>query len=130
MPAQPLVMSYFVGIYSYCYHVNFIFVLILVEDAKKRWKNLTDSFKKCLDREREQMKSGAGAMKTPTCRLYKELYFLRDIISKRTTTSNLSIQQYSSPEPSWPASPQVAENFESSVESYCTFIIMHSLSTS
>lgn len=75
----------FIGIYIY----KQLPFCISVEDAKRKWKNLTDGFKKCLDRERDQGKSGAAYSKTPTCRLYKELLFLRDVISNRSTASNI-----------------------------------------
>ena len=41
-------------------------ILKLVEDAKKKWKNLCDSYKKCPDRERDLCKSGSGSGKMPT----------------------------------------------------------------
>lgn len=55
------------------------------------WKNLYDSYKKCREREREQGKSGSGYTKSPTCRYYNELQFLQDIVSTRTTTSNITV---------------------------------------
>ncbi|XP_028416237.1 uncharacterized protein LOC114540160 [Dendronephthya gigantea] len=64
-----------------------------VEEAKKKWKNLYDSYKKCKEREREQEKSGSGYTKNPTCRYYNELHFLQDIVSTRTTTSNIAVAQ-------------------------------------
>ena len=78
-----------------------LFVILLVADAKRKWKNLSDAYKKCLDRERDAQKSGAGASKTRTCAYYNELHFLKDAISNRTTSSNFHIPSIS---PSTPAS--------------------------
>lgn len=50
-----------------------------------------DSYKKCKERERELEKSGSGYTKNPTCRYYNELQFLQDIVSTRTTTSNITV---------------------------------------
>ncbi|XP_046862808.1 uncharacterized protein LOC124456390 [Xenia sp. Carnegie-2017] len=63
-----------------------------VNFLKNKWKNLCDSFKKCLDRERDMSRSGAGAYKAPRCRYFSQLAFLRDTLSNRTTHSNVTIQ--------------------------------------
>ena len=67
------------------------FCIFIVEEVKKKWKNLTDSYKKCLNREKELTKSGSGAHKIPTCRLYNELHFMKDMFTHRTTSSNVNI---------------------------------------
>ena len=61
---------------------------------KAKWKNLCDSYKKCLDREREISKSGSGARKTPTCRYYKQLSFLRNVVTNRQTISNVILPAF------------------------------------
>eukprot|EP00795_Rhopilema_esculentum_P017397 gene17397-8996_t len=62
-----------------------------VESIKSKWKNLCDSYKKCLDREREFSKSGSASFKQPRCRYYDQLTFLRDVITNRQTISNLAL---------------------------------------
>ncbi len=49
---------------------------VTVDLAKTKWKNLGDSFKKCLDRKREATKSGSGYKKPPTCHYYKQVVFM------------------------------------------------------
>lgn len=65
--------------------------LKIVEETKKKWKNVYDSYKKCRKRERELGKSGSGYGKIPTCRYFNKLHFLQDIVSTRTTTSNITV---------------------------------------
>ena len=63
-----------------------------MDSIKAKWKNLTDSFKKCLDRERDASRSGAaGYGKPPSCRFYSQLMFLRDVISNKKTWSNVPV---------------------------------------
>ncbi|CAB4034631.1 transcription factor Adf-1-like [Paramuricea clavata] len=59
--------------------------------VKNRWKNLCDSYKKCMDRERDNNRSGSGATKTPRCRYYNQLSFLRDNLCNRSTHSNVTL---------------------------------------
>ena len=75
-----------------------------MEDAKKKWKNLFDSYKKCLDRGRDPCKSGSGSVKMPTCRIYNELSSIRDTISNRVTSSNLNNSQQASSQSQSPMS--------------------------
>ena len=67
-------------------------LIYLVDFIKAKWKNLYDGFKKCLDRQREATRSGAGYVKPPTCRFYNELTFLRNVITNRKTLSNVTIE--------------------------------------
>ena len=76
-----------------------------MESLKAKWINLCDSYKKCLDREREISKSGSGTSTTPTCCYYNQLSFLR-----RQTISNVilpalshesTLPRTSSPAPSF-----------------------------
>ena len=66
-----------------------------MEQVKLKWKNLSDGFKKCLDRKRDLEKSGCGYSKVPTCRFYNQLLFLRDSVSNRTTHSNVQVRSIS-----------------------------------
>ena len=43
--------------------------------------------------ERDQAKSGAPGSKIPSCKFYKELNFLKDIVTNRVTTTNLAIPE-------------------------------------
>jgi hypothetical protein len=78
-------MSHYEILHFNNYPTNSLFQL------KKKWKNLYDSYKKCRERERELEKSGSGYTKNPTCRYYNKLQFLKDIVSTRTTTSNITV---------------------------------------
>ena len=46
---------------------------------------------KCLKKLDNLSKSGAGASKTPTCQCFEQLHFLKDSVSNRPTTSNVSL---------------------------------------
>lgn len=46
---------------------------------------------RCLKKIGEGQKSGAGASKTPTCKLFDQLLFLRDFVSNRETSSNINL---------------------------------------
>ena len=57
-----------------------------------------DSFRKCENRKNELTPSGAGFTKEPSCKFYKELMFLKNVVSGRSTTSNLpALPFHSSP---------------------------------
>ena len=58
---------------------------------KKKGKNLCHSYKKCIDREPDLVYPGSGSVNMPTCRMYTELSFIRDTISNRVTSSNLTL---------------------------------------
>ena len=73
-------------------------ISILVQQVKQKWKNLSDGFKKCLDRKRDMEKSGSGYSKPPTCRFYNQLQFLQDSVSNRTTHSNIQVIRCDSPD--------------------------------
>ena len=71
-----------VGIFTtLCYFVGDL--------LKRRWKNLRDGMIRCLEKINEGQKSGAGASKTPTCKLFDQLLFLPDFVSYRVTDSNI-----------------------------------------
>ena len=57
-----------------------------------------DSFRKCENRKKELTPSGAGFTKEPSCQFYKELMFLKNVVSGKSTTSNLpALTFHSSP---------------------------------
>ncbi|XP_046863507.1 uncharacterized protein LOC124457274 [Xenia sp. Carnegie-2017] len=58
---------------------------------KRRWKNLRDGMMRCLKKIKDAEKSGAGASKTPSCKLFENLLFLKDFVSNRETTSNITL---------------------------------------
>ena len=60
---------------------------------KKIWKNLRDNLSKCLKKRDLLTRSGAGATELPRCKFFKELQFLKDVISNRATQSNLTASQ-------------------------------------
>ena len=62
-----------------------------VTTAKKKWKNFSDLYKKCLDRQQDTERSGAGASKPSRCTYFNDLVFLKDSISNRETSSNIDI---------------------------------------
>ena len=41
------------------------FSAFLADDVKRKWKNVTDAYKKCLNHEKEITKSGSGYVKAP-----------------------------------------------------------------
>lgn len=61
----------------------------------QKLKNLNNSFKKCMDRERELTKFGTTYSKTPRCCYYNQLLFLCDIFRNRV--SNIDFSSPSSP---------------------------------
>ena len=73
----------------------------------EKLKTLCDSYKKCLDREKEISKSGSGANKTLTCRYYNQWSLLRTVVANRQTISNVMLPALScestSPRTSSPA---------------------------
>ena len=73
-------------------------ISILVQQAKQKWKNLSDGFKKCLDRKRDMEKSGSGYSKPPTFRFYNQLQSLQNSVSNRTTRSNIQVIRCDSPD--------------------------------
>ena len=60
---------------------------------KKTWKNLRDNLSKCLKKRELLCRSGAGATELPQCKFFKELQFLKDVLSNRATHSNLPTPQ-------------------------------------
>ena len=72
--------------------MSFYYSIFLIgEVLKRRWKNLRDGMMRCLKKINEGQKSGAGASKMPTCKLFDQLLFLRDFVSNRETTSNITL---------------------------------------
>ena len=43
-------------------------------------------------------RSGAGAKELPQCKFFKEMQFIRDVVSNRATQSNLSLPQFQADE--------------------------------
>ena len=66
-------------------------IYILATFAKNKWKNLCDSYKKCLDQECDNTRTGSGATKPPLCRYYNQLSFLCDTVRNRKTQSNVTL---------------------------------------
>ena len=46
---------------------------------------------RCMKKISGGQKSGAGASKMPTCKLFEQLLFLRDFVSNRETNSNITL---------------------------------------
>ena len=58
---------------------------------KGKWKNLRDSYRRCIKNIYLKTRSGAGNTKLPTCKQINTLRFLRDSIENRKTESNLQL---------------------------------------
>ncbi len=58
---------------------------------KKRWKNLRDAMMKCVKKIDLATRSGAAYQKTPTCKHYESMLFIRDNVANRTTESNITL---------------------------------------
>ncbi|CAB4002982.1 Hypothetical predicted protein [Paramuricea clavata] len=72
--------------------MSFYYSIFLIgEVLKRRWKNLRDGMMRCLKKTNVGQKSDAGASKMPTCKLFDQLFFLRDCVSNRETTSNITL---------------------------------------
>ena len=93
--------------------IEIILSIFSVEFIKAKWKNLCDSYKKCLDRERELSKSGSSSFKPPRCRYYKHLEFLRDVVTNRQTISNVSLPPLSPSPTDLVRKPSPAPSFTS-----------------
>ena len=50
---------------------------------------MRDGMSKCLKRRESLSKSGAGASRLPTCKLFEQLLFLKDTLLNRPTESNI-----------------------------------------
>ncbi|XP_065056835.1 uncharacterized protein LOC135685032 [Rhopilema esculentum] len=59
------------------------------EALKKKWKYLRDGMMKCLKKIEIANRSGSGAHRTPTCKHFESLLFLKDSISNEATESNI-----------------------------------------
>ena len=71
------------------------------ELVRRKWKNLRDGYVKCKKKINALTRSGAGATRLPTCKLFDQLHFLRDTCSSRITHSNInpfSLEQSSEPD--------------------------------
>ena len=62
-----------------------------MENLKRRWKNLQDSFTRYLKKIKDKQRSGSGNIKILTCRFFKELEFLKDRMRNKPATSNVNI---------------------------------------
>lgn len=60
--------------------------------CRAKWKNIRDTYRKCLKRRDLATRSGAGSKRLPECRFFKELEFLSDSVSNKTTISNFTLQ--------------------------------------
>ena len=67
--------------------------LFLADVLKMVQKNLRDGMSKCLKRREVMSKSGAGASRLPTCRLFEQLMFLKDVLLNRPTKSNVDLTE-------------------------------------
>ena len=65
-----------------------------------------------MDRERDNNKSGSGATKSPRCRYYNQLSFLRGTICNRSTHSNVTLltANMQIPSPSTSSSEVISHN--------------------
>lgn len=61
------------------------------------WEKLRENYRKALNRRKRATKSGAGGNPTSTCRFFKELSFLSDIIGVRCTQSNMTPDLFTPP---------------------------------
>ena len=64
-------------------------MFVLVDTVKRKWTNLFHAYRKVRvrERERDQAKLGALGSKIPTCKFYKELNFLKGIVTNPVTTN-------------------------------------------
>lgn len=60
-----------------------------VDSLKRLWKNLKDNFGKCLKNRIKMTRSGAAAETLPKCKLFDQLYFIKDTVANRPTISNI-----------------------------------------
>ena len=67
-----------------------MFIMFLEEVLRKEWKYLRDGMMKCLKKMEIANRSGSAAHRTPTCKHFDMLFFLKDSISNRSTESNIS----------------------------------------
>ena len=58
---------------------------------KAKWKNIRDSYRKCLNKRQQLMRSGSANYdkKIQECKFFKELSFLHVVVTSHPTTSNL-----------------------------------------
>ena len=78
-----------------------------IDFLKKKWRNLYDSFRKCEHRKKELTPSGAAASREPSCKFFKQLLFLKDVVSGKMTYTNVPTPRndvdFSEPSDSQPA---------------------------
>ena len=74
------------------------------------WDKLRENFRKALNRRKRASKSGAGGNPSSSCRFFKELSFLTDVIGIRSTQSNVAPGVFTPP-----ASPASAYTHETPV---------------
>ena len=63
----------------------------------KNWEKLRENFRKALNRRKRAAKSGAGGNISSTCRFFKELSFLTDVIGVKTGQSNVAPALFTPP---------------------------------
>lgn len=64
---------------------------------KKRWKNLRDGMVRCLKKLDHSQHPGSGYLKTPMCRLFNELLFLRDCVQVTNTSTSDNEDSFATP---------------------------------
>ena len=58
---------------------------------QKKFKNLKDTLKKCLDKRNRMTRSGAAASNLPKCRFFDQMAFLHEKSANKPTESNVDI---------------------------------------
>ena len=78
---------------------------------------MKENYRKCIKRRSSETRSGSKAKTLATCQFFKELSFLRDVVSNRNTESNVPEACYQGPSsgPSAPMEQQFDENFNFSL---------------
>lgn len=69
-----------------------------VDSLKRLWKNLKDNFGKCLKNRIKMTRSGAAAETLPKCKLFDQLYFIKDTVANRPTISNIPQESQETPD--------------------------------
>ena len=67
-----------------------MFIMFLEKVLIRKWKYLRDGMMKCLKKIEVENRSGSAAHRTPTCKHFDMLLFLKDSMSNRSTETNIS----------------------------------------
>ena len=90
-------------------HKAMIFYHILESRLQNMFNKLRDNYRRCIRKREQVTRSGSGRKKLPTCDFFGELSFLHDIVSGRSTDTNL----FTPPRSPMTSPAQVeVENFE------------------